>query len=121
MQNDGFTIACDAFHAPERGRLEILAGCLIEVGGDGRIIDVIRAGDPRHHSARRAAEQAGTLITLAEGQYLLPGMVDLHVHAPQWAQLGKALDAPLEQWLQAYTFPLEARFADTGFAREVYE
>ena len=47
-------------------------------------------------------------------------MVDLHVHAPQWAQLGKALDAPLEEWLQKYTFPLEAKFADTGFARQVY-
>jgi guanine deaminase len=55
------------------------------------------------------------------GQYLLPGMVDLHVHAPQWPQLGKALDLPLEEWLQTYTFPLEARYADVAFAQTEYE
>jgi guanine deaminase len=47
-------------------------------------------------------------------------MVDLHVHAPQWPQLGKALDLPLEQWLQAYTFPLESRYADPTYAHNVY-
>jgi guanine deaminase len=53
--------------------------------------------------------------------YLLPGFVDLHIHAPQFPQLGKALDVPLEVWLQKHTFPLEARYADTVFARQVYE
>jgi len=51
----------------------------------------------------------------------LPGMVDLHVHAPQWPQSGKALDVPLETWLQEYTFPLEARYGDAGFATSVYD
>ena len=41
---------------------------------------------------------------LAEGQYFLPGFVDLHVHAPQWAQSGTALDIPLYDWLNTYTF-----------------
>ena len=48
-------------------------------------------------------------------------MIDLHVHAPQWPQLGLALDRPLEEWLQACTFPLEARYADPAFAQSVYE
>jgi guanine deaminase len=48
-------------------------------------------------------------------------MVDLHVHAPQWPQLGLALDHPLEIWLQNYTFPLEARYADLSYAAPVYE
>jgi len=34
--------------------------------------------------------------------------------------MGKALDVPLEVWLQKYTFPLEARYVDVGYAREVY-
>jgi len=50
----------------------------------------------------------------------LPGFVDLHIHAPQWPQLGKALDVPLEVWLQQYTFPLEARYSDVDFAERVY-
>jgi guanine deaminase len=52
---------------------------------------------------------------------LLPGFVDLHVHAPQWPQLGLALDLPLEEWLQSCTFPLEARYADIEYAQGVYE
>ncbi|MFN8632092.1 MAG: amidohydrolase family protein [Chloroflexota bacterium] len=54
------------------------------------------------------------------GSVLLPGFVDLHVHAPQWPQLGTGLDLPLERWLFEYTFPLEARFADLAFARPVW-
>ena len=45
---------------------------------------------------------------------LIPGLVDLHVHAPQWPQLGTGLDLPLERWLFEHTFPLEARYALLG-------
>ena len=34
--------------------------------------------------------------------------------------MGKALDVPLEEWLQKYTFPLEAKYHDENFARMVY-
>jgi guanine deaminase len=57
---------------------------------------------------------------LPEQAYVLPGFVDLHVHAPQYPQLGKALHLPLEVWLQKYTFPLEARYADLSFAEKSY-
>jgi guanine deaminase len=52
---------------------------------------------------------------------MLPGFVDLHIHAPQYPQLGQALDEPLEVWLGKYTFPLEARYADLDFARPRYD
>ena len=45
------------------------------------------------------ANEAGKLEMLSTGEYLLPGLVDTHVHAPQWPQLGKALDRPLDEWL----------------------
>lgn len=60
------------------------------------------------------------ITTLPEGQFLLPGFIDLHVHAPQWAQSGTALDLPLYDWLNTYTFPLEAKFSDVDFAEKVY-
>ncbi|RXH50860.1 guanine deaminase [Kurthia gibsonii] len=60
------------------------------------------------------------ITTLPEGQFLLPGFIDLHVHAPQWAQSGTALDLPLYDWLNTYTFPLEAKFSDIDFAEKVY-
>jgi guanine deaminase len=110
-----------ALHTPVRGLLEILRDVLIVVGGDGRIDAVHRRDSPdAGRVAERFAEKGG-LVILEPGQYLLPGLVDLHVHAPQWPQLGLALDLPLEEWLQAYTFPLEARFADVDYAQTVYQ
>jgi guanine deaminase len=63
---------------------------------------------------------SGRLIALTGDQVLLPGLVDLHVHAPQFPQLGTALDLPLEDWLHTHTFPLESRYADVTFAESVY-
>ena len=110
-----------ALHTPVQGQLEVLHEALIVVGGDGAIQAIHRreAAETQREALRFATR--GELITLGSDQFLLPGLVDLHVHAPQWPQLGKALDLPLEQWLQAYTFPLESRYADPVFAQTVYE
>jgi len=71
-------------------------------------------------AANLFAVRDGRLVT-PPGSVLLPGLVDLHVHAPQWPQLGTGLDLPLERWLFEYTFPLEARYADLVFARPVWD
>jgi guanine deaminase len=110
-----------ALHTPVCGKLEVLHQALITVGTDGAIKAIHPQGSPEARKETQRFAAAGHLITLGPQQYLLPGLVDLHVHAPQWPQLGKALDLPLEEWLQAYTFPLESRYADTQFARSVYE
>jgi len=111
----------NALHTPTRGQLEYLPGALIEVESNGKIRAVHRDGAPEAAAAVARHRSADTLVTLDPGQYLLPGFVDLHVHAPQWPQLGLALDLPLEEWLQACTFPLEARYADTDFANATYQ
>jgi guanine deaminase len=108
-------------HAPQRGRLECLQDALIVVAADGAITAVHPHGSPLAASEAARLGAAGALITLGQDQYVLPGMVDLHVHAPQWPQLGKALDLPLEEWLQRFTFPLESRYSDTAYAQQVYE
>ena len=51
---------------------------------------------------------------------ILPSFADLHLHAPQYPMLGMGMDLPLLDWLNAYTFKTEARFADTDYARRVY-
>lgn len=37
---------------------------------------------------------------LSESQFLLPGLVDTHIHAPQYAFTGTATDIPLMEWLE---------------------
>lgn len=51
----------------------------------------------------------------------MPGLVDTHIHAPQYPNAGLGLDLPLLDWLQQYTFPMEARFGDLDFARSCYK
>ena len=104
-------------HAPVRGEVETLADAIILVGAEGRIETVARAGEATHEELARRPD----LVTLPARQLVLPGFVDLHVHAPQYPQLGDALDVPLEVWLGKYTFPLEAAYADLDFARSRYE
>ena len=108
------------FHAPRRGSVEMLEDALVEVDTAGTIVHVTARDDPewtrRHHEARTA----GRLEEIGAGRYVLPGFVDLHIHAPQYPQLGTALHLPLADWLASHTFPLEARYRDLAFARRVY-
>ncbi len=110
-----------ALHIPVRGQVEFLPEALIVVGHDGNITAIHQHGSSDHSTEVRRFALLDRLVKLQPMQYLLPGLIDLHVHAPQWPQLGLALDLPLEDWLQTHTFPLEARYADLEFAREAYE
>jgi guanine deaminase len=104
-------------HAPVRGEIEVLADAILRLDDEGRIETVARAGTEAHGALAAAPD----LIVLPADRFVIPGFVDLHVHAPQYPQLGQALDVPLEVWLGKYTFPLEARYAELDFARERYE
>ncbi|KAK6951766.1 hypothetical protein Daesc_006289 [Daldinia eschscholtzii] len=57
---------------------------------------------------------------LARGQFLIPGFVDTHNHAPQWAQRGLGQSMHILEWLEQVTFPNEARFSDPAYARRIY-
>lgn len=107
-------------HTPVRGRVEIVDDALVLVGEGGAIARVVVPGDSGYDAAVAAAASTGILQRLGQTEYLLPGLVDLHNHAPQWPQMGKALHLPLEDWLLGKTFPLEARYSDVEFARTVY-
>ena len=50
----------------------------------------------------------------------MPGMIDLHVHASQYNFCGVGMDLELLDWLNAYTFPEEAKYKDVNYAEKVY-
>ena len=50
----------------------------------------------------------------------MQSFADMHLHAPQFPNVGTGMDLPLLDWLKAYTFPVEAKFADLSYARRVY-
>ena len=104
------TYRATVVHAPTPHAIEVLPDRLIEVGERGTI-DSIGPADP--------AVTPDTVVS--DDAVLVPGMIDTHVHAPQWPQLGTALDRPLDQWLFGHTFPLEARFDDLELATRVWD
>ena len=52
------------------------------------------------------------------GKLIVPGFIDCHVHFSQLDIIG-SFGAQLLDWLNQYAFPVEAKFADPGHAREV--
>lgn len=119
-QQDGSAIWGRAIHAPVRGAVEVLEDALILVDAAGTI-RAVRAGVGAADPELAHLRADGRLTALRPDEVLIPGLVDLHVHAPQFPQAGMGLDLPLEEWLLRYTFPLEERFADLDFANSVYE
>ena len=51
---------------------------------------------------------------------IFPGMVDLHVHAPQYAFRGMCMDLELMDWLNRYTFPEEEKYENLEYAERAY-
>ena len=51
---------------------------------------------------------------------IIPGLIDLHIHASQYAYRGLGMDLELLDWLQKYAFPEEAKFASEEYADKAY-
>ena len=59
-----------------------------------------------------------TTITNCPNSLIMPGFVDTHIHYPQTEMIA-AYGEKLLQWLDTYTFPVESKFSDPVYAREI--
>lgn len=55
------------------------------------------------------------------GKIIVPGLIDLHVHAPQYTFRGLGMDMELLEWLNTYTFPEEGNYEQLEYAKKAYE
>lgn len=51
---------------------------------------------------------------------IIPGLIDLHVHAPQYPFRGLGMDQELIDWLNTHTFPEEEKYGDLAYAQKAY-
>lgn len=51
---------------------------------------------------------------------IIPGLTDLHIHAPQFAFRGMGMDLELLDWLDQQAFPEEAKYEEEAYARKAY-
>ncbi len=109
--NRSFILKGHICHTPKAGELEIRENAFA-VCKDGICRGVFDAVPE---------EYRGTEIVDCTGKLVIPGMADLHTHAPQYAFRGTAMDCELLDWLQKYAFPEESRYADLKYAARAYE
>ncbi|MDD3218646.1 MAG: amidohydrolase family protein [Lachnospiraceae bacterium] len=66
-------------------------------------------------------EEYADLALIDYGDCLIvPGLIDLHIHAPQFAYRGLGMDMELLDWLNEHAFPEEAKYADEDYAKKAY-
>ncbi len=95
-------------HGPSAARHDGAGGVLV---AGGRIAAAGPGPDLRRaHPGARVVDYGDAL--------LLAGFVDAHVHYPQTAIIA-SWGKRLIDWLNAYTFPEEARFEDPGYAARI--
>ena len=51
---------------------------------------------------------------------IIPGLNDIHLHAPQYSFRALGMDMELLEWLNTHAFPQEAKYADTEYAKKAY-
>ncbi|CAD6993218.1 guanine deaminase [Ceratitis capitata] len=107
-------------HTKSLSDFEIFTSGFIAVDHRGKIVGVGDESDYSSWLSEHTDFKAAVAERLTKDQFLMPGFVDCHIHAPQVAQIGLGLDMTLIDWLNTYTFPLEAKYDDEQFAAKVY-
>ncbi|KAI6005885.1 hypothetical protein EDD15DRAFT_2427455 [Pisolithus albus] len=104
---------------------DILPNCLIVVDPKGNIERLIE-NLPHGSELQNALAQIGipdgrySLVTLEHGEFIMPGLIDTHIHACQLPNLGLGGDHGLLDWLEKYTYPTERKFSEIDYAARIY-
>ncbi len=95
---------------PNKDKLEIHEDSYIIVA-DGKVVEISKELDKSYKD-----------YTLKDftGKLIIPGFIDLHLHAPQYPNRGLGLDKELIPWLETYTFPEEGKYGDLDYSRKVF-
>lgn len=102
--------------------LAIIENALILVDGNGTIT-TLEAEVPKDKVIQRLESlhtSEYNLTELCRGQFIMPGFVDTHNHAPQWLHRGQGQGLHILQWLDQVAFLNESLFKDPNHARRVY-
>lgn len=97
-----FTKTPDAFEIIENGYIVVY---------DGKI---------KHVSSSLPKEFENVEVKDYSDKLIIPSFVDLHLHAPQYENIGLGMDKELLPWLDTYTFPEESKYRDLDYAKKVY-
>ncbi len=71
---------------------------------------------------KKIPEEFKNLPIVDYSNYLIiPGLCDLHTHAPQYPFTGLGMDSELLEWLNTRTFPEEIKYSNIEYAEKSYQ
>lgn len=105
-------------HCTNLNTLEILPDATLVVDARGTITAFHKS---TQDVEQRALPSDAQVHRILPGDFIIPGFIDCHNHAPQWPMRGLGQGLHILDWLEKVTFPHEARFADPIYARKSYE
>ncbi|CAJ1384138.1 unnamed protein product [Effrenium voratum] len=118
----GFAFFGTCVDTPRLGEVRGLEAPSLLVVSDGRISQRCMGAEALER--RRQLEQEGVEVrVLEQGEVLLPGFIDGHIHFPQFCFAGCGIDMPLmhpEGFLAKYAFPTEESMGEVERAKVVY-
>ena len=100
--DNNFVIRGDLCWSESPTRLKTMPDCFL-VCVDGKSAGAF-PGLPQQFEKLPLIDHSGCLV--------IPGLVDLHMHAPQFAFRGLGMDLELLDWLSLHAFPEEAKYGD---------
>uniref|UniRef100_UPI00398E4979 guanine deaminase n=1 Tax=Pristiophorus japonicus TaxID=55135 RepID=UPI00398E4979 len=107
-------------HSTNTSPLETLDPCVLGVNQMGKIVFIETVDKKEELSQTWHFKKENIRVLRPREEFFIPGLVDTHIHASQYTNMGSSLDLPLLQWLIKYTFPVEAKFKDLKFAEDIY-
>lgn len=105
-------------HSTHLNTLEILPDATLVIDAHGKITAFYKSA-PEFQKIEIPSD--AQVRRIPPGDFLIPGFVDTHNHAPQWPMRGLGQGLHILDWLEQVTFPHEARFADPVYARKAFE
>jgi len=109
MSDRTFALKGMCMYSKTQQKIEVLDGYVISVEG---MCQGVYENIPKEFEGITVHDYTGNLI--------IPGLIDLHLHAPQYPFRGTGMDLELLEWLDTYTFPEESKYADIEYAKKAY-
>ena len=110
MEQKTFALKGNIIYTKERTRFEVMEQGWL-VCEEGRVRDVYSV---------LPEELKGIPVEDMGDRLIIPGLTDLHIHAPQYTFRSLGMDMELLEWLETNTFPEESKYKDTEYAQKAY-
>ena len=109
--NDNYILKGDISYSTSINNLETLKDAYV-ICVDGKSKGVFKE-IPEEYKSLKIYDYSNKLI--------IPGLVDLHIHASQYSYRGMGMDLELMEWLNENAFPEESKYQNLEYAKKSYQ